>query len=128
MTDTRLAAALPPLPTLPNTNSLPRSNVAGSSSVSEEFARAQANEFEASFLAALLKPVFEGLARDRTFGGGFAEETWTGLLTQEYANGIAGQANLGIADQVYERLIRLQETTDPVNGASAAAPQSHITE
>ena len=74
-------------------------------------ARQQANEFEASFLAALLRPVFEGLAKDNEFGGGFAEETWSGLLTDEYAKGIQSSANLGIADHVYEQLIQLQENT-----------------
>ena len=74
-------------------------------------ARQQANEFEASFLAALLRPVFEGLAKDNEFGGGFAEETWSGLLTDEYAKGIQSSANLGIADHVYEQLIQLQDNT-----------------
>lgn len=112
MTDTRLTAAFPPLPSLQNASSLnaPRSNAADSDSVSNEAARAKANEFEATFLASLLQPVFEGLAKDRTFGGGFGEEAFTGLLTQEYAKGIAGNANLGIADQVYEQLVKLQET------------------
>lgn len=72
-------------------------------------AREQANEFEASFLSALLRPVFEGLAKDNQFGGGFAEETWTGLLTDEYAKGIQSSANLGIADHVYDQLVQLQE-------------------
>ncbi|MBA4782998.1 MAG: rod-binding protein [Rhizobiales bacterium] len=78
-------------------------------------ARTQANEFEATFLASLLQPIFEGLAKDRTFGGGFGEETFTGLLTQEYAKSVAGSANLGIADQVYEQLLKLQENSGPVD-------------
>lgn len=94
----------------------------------EASARQQANEFEATFLAALLKPVFEGLAKDSVFGGGFAEETWSGLLTEEYAKGVAGSANLGIADHVYDQLVRLQETEEtqppPENGAFTLEPQT----
>lgn len=128
MTDTRLAAAFPPISTLQNNNNLPRENVANSASVSNEAARAQANEFEATFLASLLQPVFEGLAKDRTFGGGFGEEAFTGLLTQEYAKGIAGNSNLGIADQVYEQLIKLQETPSASNASGALSAHTLKTE
>ena len=121
MTDTRLTAAFPPLSNLQSSNSLnsSRSNTTDTDSAANEAARAQANEFEATFLASLLQPVFEGLARDRTFGGGFGEEAFTGLLTQEYAKGIAGNANLGIADQVYEQLVKLQETTSTTGTSNA---------
>ena len=122
MTDTRLTAALPPLPNLQSGNSPSRSNATDTPSISDQAARAKANEFEATFLASLLQPVFEGLAKDRTFGGGFGEEAFTGLLTQEYAKGIAGNANLGIADQVYEQLVKLQE--EP----SATTPTNTITQ
>ncbi len=110
MSDARIQAALPPLSNI-QTGNASRANNSNQANL-EASARQKANEFEASFIAALLQPVFEGLAKDRTFGGGFAEETFTGLLTQEYAKGIAGNANLGVADQVYEQLIRLQENPE----------------
>lgn len=128
MTDTRLTAALPPLPNLQNASIPSRTNATGASpSAIEETARAQANEFEATFLASILQPIFEGLAKDRTFGGGFGEEAFTGLLTQEYAKSITEQANLGIADQVYEQLIKVQETTPAVVAPAntTAAPGSN---
>ena len=62
---------------------------------------------------------FEGLAKNNEFGGGFAEETWSGLLTDEYAKGIQSSANLGIADHVYDQLIQLQETTTTNNTADS---------
>ena len=99
-------------PLLPQANNAPTLNRPASNDPNYDAkAREQANEFEASFLAALLRPVFEGLAKDNEFGGGFAEETWSGLLTDEYAKGIQSSANLGIADHVYDQLIQLQETT-----------------
>ena len=99
-------------PLLPQANNAPALNRPASDDPNYDAkAREQANEFEASFLAALLRPVFEGLAKDNEFGGGFAEETWSGLLTDEYAKGIQSSANLGIADHVYDQLIQLQETT-----------------
>lgn len=99
-------------PLLPQANNAPTLNRPASDDPNYDAkAREQANEFEASFLATLLRPVFEGLAKENEFGGGFAEETWSGLLTDEYAKGIQSSANLGIADHVYEQLIQLQETT-----------------
>lgn len=98
-------------PLLPQANNAPTLNRPASDDPNYDTkAREQANEFEASFLAALLRPVFEGLAKDNEFGGGFAEETWSGLLTDEYAKSIQSSANLGIADHVYDQLIQLQET------------------
>lgn len=120
MADTRLTAALPPLNTLQNSISQQRENLTDAKEAFEASARNQANEFEATFLASVLQPIFEGLAKDRTFGGGFGEEAFTGLLTQEYARGIAGNAGIGIADQVYEQLIKLQETPDITNTSDSS--------
>lgn len=117
MTDiSRLPLSLPPLSGLQAGSGPSRSAPHGEPGTPGEIAaRTQAKEFEATFLASLLQPIFEGLAKDRTFGGGFAEETFTGLLTQEYAKGVAASANLGIADQVYDQLLKLQENSDPVD-------------
>ena len=50
-------------PLLPQANNAPTLNRPASSDPNYDAkAREQANEFEASFLAALLRPVFEGLA------------------------------------------------------------------
>ena len=105
-------------PLLPATSNGPTLNAPANDDPNfDAKAREQANEFEASFLAALLRPVFEGLAKDSEFGGGFAEETWSGLLTDEYAKGIQSSSNLGIADHVYDQLVQLQEQS--VSGETA---------
>lgn len=121
-----LQAALPPLSSLQTGPSalVPRPAAGGDRAALEASVRAQANEFEATFIASLLQPVFEGLARDRTFGGGFAEETWSGLLTQEYAKGIAGNSNLGVADQVYKQLIKTHDAAAAAGATGTAAPKA----
>ncbi|MEM6812217.1 MAG: rod-binding protein [Pseudomonadota bacterium] len=67
-----------------------------------------AQEFEAMFMAQMLKPMFEGLEVDKTFGGGKGEEIFRGFMIQEYGKIIAETGQLGIADAVKEELIRMQ--------------------
>lgn len=111
-------------PLLPPANAGPTLNRPASDDPNFDVkAREQANEFEASFLSALLRPVFEGLAKNNQFGGGFAEETWTGLLTDEYAKGIQSSANLGIADHVYDQLVQVQENLT-ANDSSTSSTDS----
>ena len=66
-------------------------------------------EFESVFLSAMLAPMFETLSTDGPFGGGEAEETWRGLLAEQYANSIARSGGIGIADTVFQELLALQE-------------------
>ncbi|MEM8796744.1 MAG: rod-binding protein [Pseudomonadota bacterium] len=119
-----LPNALPPLTTLQT----PASGSPAASADPSRFdaeARAKAEEFEANFLSALLRPVFEGLAKDSTFGGGFAEETWSGLLTDEYARSIASSNSLGIADQVYRQIISVQEAAQDGTAAISSGRQPY---
>jgi len=71
--------------------------------------RETAVEFEAQFLGQMLKPMFEGIQTDSTFGGGHAEEMWKGMLVQEYGKAVAQGGGIGLADQVQKELIRMQE-------------------
>ncbi len=73
-------------------------------------ARAAATEFESVFLTALLEPIFQTLAEESPFGGA-GEETWSNLLVEHYAGGIAQAGGIGIADEVYRELLAMQETT-----------------
>ena len=72
---------------------------------------AQAQEFEAIMLHNMLAPMFAGLGEDDSFTGGSAEQTWRGLLVEEYANTMAQQGGIGIAKSVYRELIGLQENS-----------------
>ncbi|MGE0652321.1 MAG: rod-binding protein [Alphaproteobacteria bacterium] len=72
-------------------------------------AKSAAQDFESVFISALLAPVFESLSEDATFGGGSAEATWSGLLTDEYARAISSAGGIGVADAVYRELLGMQE-------------------
>ncbi len=66
-------------------------------------------EFESVFLSAMLAPMLETLSTDGPFGGGEAEQTWRGLLSEQYASSIARSGGVGIADSVFQQLLALQE-------------------
>jgi Rod binding domain-containing protein len=69
----------------------------------------RAREFEAVLLSALLKPVFQTLAEDASFGGGAGESAWSDLLVDEYAGAIADAGGIGLTEAVRRELIALQE-------------------
>lgn len=72
-------------------------------------ARKTAEEFESSFLSAMLEQMFTGLEAEAPFGGGHAETTYRSLLVGEYAKAISAGGGIGIADQVYRQLLSVQE-------------------
>jgi Rod binding domain-containing protein len=78
-------------------------------SVKANKAEAAAQDFEAVFLSEMLKPMFETIEVDETFGGGKGEEVFRGLLIQEMGKSIAKQGGMGLADQVRAELIKIQE-------------------
>ena len=66
--------------------------------------RAEAERFEAAFLAEMLR--HSGLGRmPDSFNGGAGEAAFAGSLVQEYANRIAATGTLGIAEQIYNTLV-----------------------
>ncbi len=66
--------------------------------------RAEAERFEAAFLAEMLR--HSGLGRmPESFNGGAGEAAFAGSLVQEYANRIAATGTLGIAEQIYQTLV-----------------------
>jgi peptidoglycan hydrolase FlgJ len=67
-----------------------------------------AREFEAMFLSEMLKPMFDTLKVNETFGGGKGEEIFSGFLRDEYSKILAGTGTIGIAEQVKEQLIEMQ--------------------
>lgn len=73
-------------------------------------AKKAAQDFEAVFLSEMLGNMFAGIKTDGPFGGGHGESVMRSLLTDEYAKSIAARGGVGIADNVYRELIRIQET------------------
>ena len=70
--------------------------------------RETAEKFEASFLAQMLKPMFEGIQTDGPFGGGEAEGTWRSFMIDEMAKQTVRAGGIGLADTVVSEMIRMQ--------------------
>lgn len=71
--------------------------------------RETAEAFEASFLAEMLKPMFEGLSTEAPFGGGEAEGTWRGFLVEAMAKQTVRAGGIGLTDQVIAQMLKMQE-------------------
>lgn len=71
--------------------------------------RRTAEEFEASFLSQMLKPMFEGLKTDGPFGGGEGEATWRSFLIDAMAKQTVKAGGIGLADSVVSQMLRMQE-------------------
>jgi peptidoglycan hydrolase FlgJ len=79
--------------------------------------RETAEQFEASFLSQMLKPMFEGLDTNGLFGGGEAEATWRGFLIDAMAQQTVRAGGIGLADTVMAEMIRMQ--SEQTAGAAA---------
>ena len=86
--------------------------------------RQQAEEFEGVFLNTLVKEMFAGIKTDGAFGGGFGEETWRSMQTEQLAATMAQNGGLGIADQIMGDLMALQEAAQ--NQPSATQSSSSL--
>ena len=69
-----------------------------------------AKDFEAVFIAEMMKPMFSGIKVDGMFGGGKGEEIFRGMMIQEYGKMMSETGQLGIADAVKAEMIRMQES------------------
>ena len=72
-------------------------------------ARNAAEEFEAIFLATMFESMFSGIKTDGPFGGGHGEQVYRSMLNQEYAASIAKSGGVGIADDLFNEMIKTQE-------------------
>ncbi len=70
-----------------------------------------AQSFEAVFLSQMFGQMFEGIGKDKMFGGGPGEEMFRSLLIDEYGKSVAKRGGVGIADAVMRSLISQQEKT-----------------
>lgn len=73
-----------------------------------EQARHVAQEFERMFISEMLGPMFQGIETDGPFGGGNAEATFRPMLLDQYADSIAKQGGIGIADKVMAEILKMQ--------------------
>jgi Rod binding domain-containing protein len=72
--------------------------------------RKAAEDFTAVALNELLQPMFDSVdTSGGLFGGGAVEQQFKPMLTQEIAKQIAHSGGLGLAEPVYQQMLRLQE-------------------
>ena len=78
-----------------------------------------AQDFEAVFIAEMLKPMFEGISTEPPFGGGKGEEVFRSMMLQEYGKIVAQTGGVGLADHVKEQMIEIQNQANgqPLEGA-----------
>jgi Rod binding domain-containing protein len=85
--------------------------------------RKQAQDLEGVFLNTLTKEMFSSIKTDQSaFGGGFGEETWRSMQSEQLANTMAQNGGLGIADQMMGDLIAMQEAAQNPYNLTNGAP------
>ena len=85
------------------------------SSINLQKAEAAAQEFEAVFIAEMMKPMFEGISTDAPFGGGKGEEVFRGMMLQEYGKLLSQTGGIGLADDLKQTMIRMQNEADGID-------------
>ena len=76
-------------------------------------ARKVAQDFEAFFLGQMLQPLFADLNAVAPFGGGPGEDIWRSMQVDEYGKALARRGGVGIADAVFNQILKLQEAKAP---------------
>jgi Rod binding domain-containing protein len=97
-------------------------------SINLEKAEAAAQEFEAVFIAEMMKPMFEGISTDGMFGGGKGEEIFRGILLQEYGNMLSQTGSIGLASQVKDTMIQMQAEANGDDILSSHPSEDNTTE
>jgi peptidoglycan hydrolase FlgJ len=72
-----------------------------------------AQDFEAVLVGQLTKHMFDTKSvGDSSFKGGFAEDTWQSMLSEQMGKDIVKRGGVGLADSVYREMLRMQGATD----------------
>lgn len=85
-----------------------------------ESLKSKAQEMEGLFINTLVKEMFAGLDSRGALGGGYAEETWRGLMAEQYSQEIAEAGGLGLTNDLMHQLIKAQAGAQPRSGAEAS--------
>ena len=89
-------------------NGVGASPLSAISPAQRERMRKTAEDFEASFLSQMMKPMFEGLKTDGPFGGGQAEGMWRSFMIDAMAKQTVTAGGIGLADTVMAEMIKMQ--------------------
>jgi peptidoglycan hydrolase FlgJ len=71
--------------------------------VDEAALRRAAQDFEAAFLAEMLKPMGAATAR-QSFGGGIGEEQYASFMLEEEAKAMVRKGGIGLSESIFEAL------------------------
>jgi Rod binding domain-containing protein len=71
-------------------------------------AKATATDFEAMFLNSMFSQMTSGVKGDGPFGDTTGTGVWRSMLTEQYSKSFAKAGGVGIADDVYRKLIMQQ--------------------
>lgn len=93
----------------------------------ESEATEAAREFEAVFIAEMLKPMFQELKTDGPFGGGKGEEVFRKFLLQEYGKLVSQTGGIGVADHVKAKILEAQEASSSRDIAQAPTQEGQDT-
>ena len=74
-----------------------------------EAARKSAQDFEAVFVSQMVSHMFAGIKEDEMFGGGQAGDMYRSMLNEEYGRAIAKSGGIGVANQVMQQILKMQE-------------------
>ena len=61
-------------------------------------------DFESLFVAQMMKDMRNAIPKDDLFHGGKAEEIYTSMLDEKYANEVAENGSLGLGKQLFDTL------------------------
>lgn len=70
-----------------------------------------AQDFEAQFVSTLFQSMFDSMEQENPFGGGPGETMFRSLLVDQYGREVAKAGGIGIADDIYREILKLQEAT-----------------
>lgn len=71
-----------------------------------------ARDFEAVYLAEMMRPMLETVEVSEAFGGGHGEEMFRGMLADEYGKMMARTGGIGLASSVKAAMIAAQEAAN----------------
>jgi Rod binding domain-containing protein len=97
------------LPALPPVQPLPAAIAKPTAAPNEAAARKAAGEFEAVFINELLSHMDQGSSTQGSFDGGQAEGVYKSLFQDEVAKDIAKRGGIGLADNIYREIMKMQE-------------------
>ncbi len=85
------------------------------SSASDQRLRETAREFESMFLEQMFERVFAAGGDEGMFAeAGPGAEVYRSMLVKEYSGMVAKSGGVGLSDQIYAELLKLQEGRDNV--------------